>query len=324
MLTHDRNRIDAKRRSTLNHKKQQFAEPALKAHDYPHRLSLYEVPPTAEITLEQFEQWAIDRLRSRIPLPLLQLPALAHYQSFPANAPARLVLAELEACSFRNKSPAETAAHLTPLLNKYLPLRANTASRTGAADPAVRQERQKDHYAHYILRLAFAATADLRARFVRLETRLFKLRLEADDSRERAAFIAARDFGGDSVGEEERRALAADLLAASPGLKRAELEEGGWVKVDWEQVPELVEGRRVLVRAGKAYVPGREQQSLVVTEFQDRLARDMEVSTASLYWRGTKGASTAQDAHIHAGHGAPTSSPRRGRPAHAHPRPSGA
>jgi len=31
--------------------------------DYPHRLSFYILPPTAEVTLDQFEQWAIDRLR---------------------------------------------------------------------------------------------------------------------------------------------------------------------------------------------------------------------------------------------------------------------
>lgn len=30
---------------------------------YPHRLNFYETPPTEEITLEEFEVWAIDRLR---------------------------------------------------------------------------------------------------------------------------------------------------------------------------------------------------------------------------------------------------------------------
>lgn len=64
MIRQDYNRIDPKRRSTLDHKKKQFAIPAYKQQEYPHRLNLYEVPPTAEITLEQFEQWAIDRLRS--------------------------------------------------------------------------------------------------------------------------------------------------------------------------------------------------------------------------------------------------------------------
>ena len=33
--------------------------------DYPHRLNFYSSPPTAEVTLDQFEQWAIDRLRGR-------------------------------------------------------------------------------------------------------------------------------------------------------------------------------------------------------------------------------------------------------------------
>ena len=64
MIRQDYNRIDPKRRSTLDHKKRQFAIPTYKQQEYPHRLNLYEIPPTAEITLEQFEQWAIDRLRS--------------------------------------------------------------------------------------------------------------------------------------------------------------------------------------------------------------------------------------------------------------------
>ena len=64
MIRQDYNRIDPKRRSTIDYKKKQFAIPTYKQQNYPHRLSLYEIPPTLEITLEQFEQWAIDRLRS--------------------------------------------------------------------------------------------------------------------------------------------------------------------------------------------------------------------------------------------------------------------
>jgi DNA primase large subunit len=64
MIRQDFNRVDPKRRAALNHKKSQFAIATYKAQDYPHRLNFYEVPPTAEITLEEFEQWAIDRLKS--------------------------------------------------------------------------------------------------------------------------------------------------------------------------------------------------------------------------------------------------------------------
>jgi DNA primase large subunit len=64
MIQQPRNRIDPKRRAGLDYKKKQFASPTFTQQDYAHRLNFYELPPTTEITLEQFEQWAIDRLRS--------------------------------------------------------------------------------------------------------------------------------------------------------------------------------------------------------------------------------------------------------------------
>ena len=42
---------------------------------YPHRLNFYNTPPTTEITLDEFEQWAIDRLRSQS-LSYLELPPI--------------------------------------------------------------------------------------------------------------------------------------------------------------------------------------------------------------------------------------------------------
>lgn len=59
------NRIDVKRRNVIDHRKKQFADPSYKETPYPYRLNFYATPPTADITLEQFEQWAIDRLRGR-------------------------------------------------------------------------------------------------------------------------------------------------------------------------------------------------------------------------------------------------------------------
>ena len=58
-------RFDAKRKR-IDHKKTQFAQATYKEQDYPHRLSFYDVPPTQEISLEEFETWAIDRLRSKL------------------------------------------------------------------------------------------------------------------------------------------------------------------------------------------------------------------------------------------------------------------
>lgn len=62
MIRQDSNRIEPKRRTVLDHRKKQFAEATYKETQYSTRLNIYAEPPTAEITLEQFEQWAIDRL----------------------------------------------------------------------------------------------------------------------------------------------------------------------------------------------------------------------------------------------------------------------
>lgn len=245
-------RFDTKRKR-IDHKKQQFATATYKENEYPHRLSLYDVPPTQEISLQEFETWAIDRLR---------------------------ILAELESCSFRNRSPQETAAHMQPMLKKYLPLSNNTAAAAGHVDQRLKDERRKDHYSHFILRLAFSGTEELRRRFARIETMLFKMRLEEDDGREKRAFVESLNFNWDIVTADEKRALGEELLGATPGVRK--LDDENWFKVDWTRVPELVEHRRVLVKRGKAYVPLKEQTSMILTEFTSRLEKALELTARQL------------------------------------------
>ncbi|KAF2500899.1 DNA primase, large subunit [Lophium mytilinum] len=247
MIRQDFSRVDPKRRPNIDPKRRQFADPGFKQQDYDHRLNFYVVPPTAEITLEEFEVWAIGRLK---------------------------VLSELEGCSFRNRSQEETTTYMTSILEKHMPLHANS-SRSGI----LQDERKKDHYSHFILRLAFSATEDLRRRFSRLETMLFRLRFKDDDLKERQQFVDSLGLEWERVEEEERRELGAELSAAS-GLKK--VDEQGWFKVDWERVPELVEQRRVFLKRGKAYVPAREQLSLVVAEFTRRLDEALELTARAL------------------------------------------
>ena len=269
MIRQTLGRIDPKRRNFISHKKQQFADATYKEQEYPHRLNVYDIPPTAEVTLEEFEQWAIDRLRSSSVTATTRVYSSADFAT---------VLAELEACSFRNKTLAETSAHITPLLNQYLPLSPNSTSSAGSQDDGIKLERKKDHYSHFILRLAFSSTEDLRRRFTRIETALFRLRFLNDNARERQAFVESLEFNWQGVSEDEKRRLAPQLINATPGLRRKEVQEGSWFKVDWETVPELVENRKVFVSKGKAYVPAREQMSMVLAEFSNRLDQGLEVS----------------------------------------------
>jgi DNA primase large subunit len=163
------------------------------------------------------------------------------------------------------------------ILDKHLPLKSNSTR-----SQKLQEERRKDHYSHFILRLAFSSTEDLRRRFSRLETMLFRLRFKEDDPRERQDFVRSLNLEWDEVKEDEKTELQKELLAAG-GQKKGEEQE--WFKVDWERVPELVEQRRVLLKRGKAYVPQREQMSLVVAEFTKKLDDALEVCSVSYGFR---------------------------------------
>lgn len=117
----------------------------------------------------------------------------------------------------------------------------------------------------------------MRRRFAKIECSLFRIRFQNDDAKERQHFVESLQLDWEVVSEEEKRGLSTDLMNATPGLKRQEVEEGGWFKVDFETVPELVENRRVFLKAGKAYVPVREQMSMVLAGFSARLDKGLEV-----------------------------------------------
>lgn len=242
-------RIDPKKRAVLDPRKRQFAKAQWVEQDYEHRLNSYTTPPTGDVSLEQFEEWGIARLK---------------------------VLAELEACQFRNKTPAETEEYMRPVLEKHLRL---SSTRSRSSEMAM--ERKKDHYSHWTLRLAFSGTADLRQRFARLETQLFKLRLQQDDIAERKAFIDSLPMSWETMTAEEK-ILWLDELKAATGFNSARGDEESWFKVDWETVPELVERRQVLLKKGKAYVHVREQQSMVVNEFSRSLEAGLELAARFL------------------------------------------
>ena len=73
--------------------------------------------------------------------------------------------------------------------------------------------------------------------------------------------------------------MRSELIASSPGLKdlKERFESETFYKVHWTRVIDLVGHRKVFIHRGFAYVPSREQQSLVFAEFKSRLEKALEV-----------------------------------------------
>lgn len=221
---------------------------------------MYSIPPVQDITVEEFEAWALDRLR---------------------------VLAEIETASARNQPWHEIKAAIERRSSEYLSLRSNAVALSGAVATAsakakeLQRERAKDHVSHFVLRLAFSRTEELRRRFLHAETALFRYRLETDHLAEREAFLRAQDFVWRAVSPEEQRRHRDQLLACHPRLA-ATFDSESFLQVPWHRVPDLVERRRVFVSRGTAWIPTKEQSSLIIAEFHARLQSQLEMTARAL------------------------------------------
>ncbi|KAK7466967.1 DNA primase subunit pri2 [Stygiomarasmius scandens] len=209
---------------------------------YPHRLNFYDKPPLYDVTIEEFESCALDRLR---------------------------ILAEIESSAARNRTWEETKNVTKTQCLKYLPLNSNSARSVD-----LNAERKRDHLGHFVLRLAFCRSEELRRRFIKAESTLFRIRYESDDSKERQQFLDSRDFNWTMVDKDEEERYKEDLSLIAENEK--------FFKVKWTRVPDLVEKREVFLKGGWAYVPARRQFSIVRQEFEIQLTKALELTARAV------------------------------------------
>ena len=241
---------------------------------YNTRLNWYSIPPPYEITLEEFELFALDRLH---------------------------ILKAIENAQIRNIKSAELSNHLKEVIKKYIPLTANTIRETNIDNykKLLFEERRKDHISHFLLRLAYCKTEDLRNWFLKMETELFRMRLLEDSIEQRRVFREQVDLGlktvdWKSIKEEEKTKLV-DALAKmhmitvqASGIQLSyaqatqEVQAQTFYQVEFEKVLDMVSRRQVVVKGGYAYVPGNSEISLLVNEFKDRLKQALEETAKAL------------------------------------------
>lgn len=249
------------------------AETVLK--EYPDRISFYRLPPTTEITLDHFETYAIDRLKILIEINNLQ-------------------------------SQGTNYIDLIKLMGERIKLLMPLHASNTIEPELLLEERRKDHYSHFILRLAFCRSEELRKKFVNSETFLFKLRYSQLSKVEKHQFISKLDFVWDEVSDQEKEDLKSKLIPTHFNdiaicLKQGTLGLSGYIsgkivnedvvweclkneklnKLPWNEVPDLVSQRKVLIYKGFAYVPEFLQMNLLANEFSKFLEEQL-LSTLKL------------------------------------------
>ncbi|CAO3660118.1 unnamed protein product [Umbelopsis vinacea] len=213
-------------------------------------------PPPVEISVEDFEQFALDRLQ---------------------------VLKTIENATLRNKKTEEFRREMERVSSEHLRMRIGNTKEA-------MEDRRKDHISHFILRLAYCRSEDLRSWFLRQECALFRYRFELESRKEKEALLKTLDINWKVVSQEEKMNMRAELeicaiwTAKAAGVQNVKdfVESETYFEVDFEKVPDLISRRSVVLRRGKAYVPMTEQISLVMDEFKARLSKALEATAKAL------------------------------------------
>ncbi|KAF3831672.1 hypothetical protein GH733_000484 [Mirounga leonina] len=184
---------------------------------YPHSLQFYLEPPSESISLLEFENLAIDRvklLKAVENLGVSYVKGTEPYQSKLENEIRKLKF------SFREN-----------LENEYEP-------------------RRKDHISHFILRLAYCQSEDLRRWFIQQEMDLLRFRFSI---------------------------LPKDKIQNF--LKDIHLH---FEAIPFADALDLFRGRKVYLEGGFAYVPLKDIVAIVLNEFRAKLSKALALTARSL------------------------------------------
>jgi DNA primase large subunit len=138
------------------------------------------------------------------------------------------------------------------------------------------EELFRDQCSHFLLRLAFCRTEDLRRYFLISEVELFKFRFSFQSS-DVERFLRENGMKYEPISESELEEVQDQLQnvrrASTFGkVVNASLREDHYM-VPFEEVPDLVRSRRVFLRGGFAYVPQSELLSIVGGQYRARLSK---------------------------------------------------
>ncbi|KAE8730121.1 putative DNA primase large subunit [Hibiscus syriacus] len=198
-------------------------------------LPLYRSAPPLEVRLEDFELFAMDRLR---------------------------VLKGISDGLGRGKKPEEMEKLIANLWKENM------------RHPQANEEANKDVISHFVLRLVYCRTEELRKWFLSMEITLFRYRFRLESSEAQRALMSEFKLPYKAVSNAEFECVKDKLgqVARSMGQTLA-AADAIFYKVPFEEVPELVAGRRVFIHKGYAYVAMNQVVSLVVTQFRSYLSK---------------------------------------------------
>uniref|UniRef100_A0A3Q2GSK8 DNA primase large subunit n=1 Tax=Equus caballus TaxID=9796 RepID=A0A3Q2GSK8_HORSE len=215
---------------------------------YPHSLQFYLQPPSENISLIEFENLAIDRLKLLKSVENLGVSYVKGTELYQSKLEA-----EIRRLKFSYRESLE---------DEYEP-------------------RRKDHISHFILRLAYCQSEDLRRWFIQQEMDLLRFRFSILPKDKIQSFLQDSHLHFEAISEEEKNLREQEIIASSTSLGGPKLELEYVYKIPFADALDLFRGRKVYLENGFAYVPLKDIVAIILNEFRAKLSKALALSTKS-------------------------------------------
>ncbi|XP_061646273.1 DNA primase large subunit isoform X2 [Phyllopteryx taeniolatus] len=199
-----------RRKFATSHQKQLYGLP----------LQFYGQPPLENISLTEFETFAVERLKLLKTVENLGVSYVKLSEQY---------IKKLD-FEFRN-------------LN--FPYRVEADDRKTQSGPSEYEKRRKDHISHFILRLAYCQTEDLRRWFIQQEVDLLRYRFNELHPKLKLEFLHKNNLKYDAIPIEEKRALQDKLVNSSYGVSGITVEDQEFYKLTARSLPAVQSDERL-------------------------------------------------------------------------------
>uniref|UniRef100_H2M2S7 DNA primase large subunit n=1 Tax=Oryzias latipes TaxID=8090 RepID=H2M2S7_ORYLA len=207
-------------------------------------LQFYGEPPLENISLAEFETFAVERLKLLKTVENLGVSYVKHSSQYKLKMDNELRLL-------------------------HFPYRPDT-------------KRRKDHISHFILRLAYCQTEDLRRWFIQQEVDLFRYRFTDLPPQQKLEFLHKNNLKYNTLSDKEKNELSDKLLMSSYSVSGVTVEKLEFYKVPFQDALDLVRSRKVYLKAGFAFVPQQDIVTIVLNDFRTRLSKALALTARSL------------------------------------------
>jgi len=244
-------------------------------------LSFYAEPPNYELSLDEFEEFALARLKVLRTIEELRT----------RNVTGIEFRKQLQKAIEENLKPSLTSSSSSSS--------SSTTSKHKPKQMAQQAKKKQDIASHFILRAAYCKTEDLRRWFMTQETTLFKYQLEklaeSSSSSSLHHFLLQNDLHFEAITEEEKNKIKPFLLLIPmagngsgsqssttyntyndykvPSLN--EVSTTTYFKIHFSEASDLIAKRQCYVSKGYAYVPMPKLVSIITAKFRIHLSKSL-------------------------------------------------